>query len=684
MTALLWAVVGAALLLALAVLVRRGRREPALQLADAGSLGARAPPHPARVGLPPRRNPRRARRLRGPGARTAGGGADPQPGARTRSSSSTSPAARFRPPRASRACCSPSPETRAGTSGSSSSPTPPTRRCRPRRPWRGSRGGSSLFRTGKAWEYPWAPSFASGTIISSGLVLARKLLRRDHIAHPHVVLVSDLSDAESDLQKLETVIAQYQRERIDLRVIRVSPDATPSTGSLANAAFVASAADQTIDPTRTGGGDALPILLAALVGLLGLLAAVNELALHPRPGGRRREAITAADGSGRSRARRRDRVRSSRPCRAGGARPRRSRARGRHPGGAIAVRPGGGLAPRRGDPDPFFKLVRTYRRAVADTSLTIDSSTPVRLGTLARRVGPRTEQAQAHVMVGTVFALPAGNGSMSFTRLRQIGADACSTRRPRSSGPASLLDDRNEAAKYDLELALAAQNPAFSALSGRRQTPTQRPPGRNRHQGQDARAPADEEEAQAGRRVRKRERLRCRSSRRRPSPRSPDWPGSFRWRSGSSRAAGRRPSPRPRAARARGARPHRAAPRPGVRLRAARPRRGAALAGAPARTARAHGRPDAPRPRQLAVDARVLRPTHPVRASGAPPSSRASCAPTCRSSQPAWPRSTTASSRTSSRRSTNRRFPRSSPAPTASRSRRRRSIPIPSRRPSTS
>jgi hypothetical protein len=44
---------------------------------------------------------------------------------------------------------------------------------------------------------------------------------------------------------------------------------------------VASAADQTIDPTRTGGRDALPILLAALVGLLALLAAVNELALHP-------------------------------------------------------------------------------------------------------------------------------------------------------------------------------------------------------------------------------------------------------------------------------------------------------------------------------------------------------------------------------------------------------------------
>jgi hypothetical protein len=151
-----------------------------------------------------------------------------------------------------------------------------------------------------------------------------------------------------------------------------------------------------------------------------------------------------------------------------------------------------------GDPDPFFELVRTYRRAVADTSITIDSSTPVRLGTLARRVGPRTEQAQAHVMVGTVFALPAGNGSMSFTRLKQIGGGRLLNQATQEFRAAALLDERNEAAKYDLELALTAQNPAFSALSGRRQTPTQRPPGRNRHQGQDAKHPRTKKRLKQG------------------------------------------------------------------------------------------------------------------------------------------------------------------------------------------
>jgi len=154
----------------------------------------------------------------------------------------------------------------------------------PSTPVDGLRGWLELFSGGDPWNYPWAPSFASGTTISSGLVLARKLVRRDHVAHPHIVLVSDLVDAESDLQRLETVTAQYQREGIDLRVIAVRPGAEPSVGTLAelpNATFVANAADLTVDPSRSPETDVGPIVLAVLVGVLGLLAAANELALQP-------------------------------------------------------------------------------------------------------------------------------------------------------------------------------------------------------------------------------------------------------------------------------------------------------------------------------------------------------------------------------------------------------------------
>jgi hypothetical protein len=154
----------------------------------------------------------------------------------------------------------------------------------PSTPVEGLEGWLELFRQGKTWEYPWAPTFAGGTAISKGLVLARRLLARDHVVHPHVILVSDLADSESDLQRLARTVAQYQRDRIDLRVIRVDPGTTPSTGSLEglpNASFVAGAANQTIDPAGGSGTSALPIVLAVLVGLLALLAAANELTFHP-------------------------------------------------------------------------------------------------------------------------------------------------------------------------------------------------------------------------------------------------------------------------------------------------------------------------------------------------------------------------------------------------------------------
>lgn len=154
----------------------------------------------------------------------------------------------------------------------------------PSTPVAGLKGWVELFRRGTPWEYPWSPSFAGGTVISTGLVLARNLLRRNHVSHPHVVLVSDLADSDPDLQRLSTVVAQYQREHIDLRVVKVSPGATPETGSvsnLPNASFVADAASQIVDPTRPGKSNLLPVLLAVLVCFAGAIVAVNELVLHP-------------------------------------------------------------------------------------------------------------------------------------------------------------------------------------------------------------------------------------------------------------------------------------------------------------------------------------------------------------------------------------------------------------------
>jgi hypothetical protein len=137
--------------------------------------------------------------------------------------------------------------------------------------------------------------------------------------------------------------------------------------------------------------------------------------------------------------------------------------------------------------DAFFELVRAYRRA--DSKSTVDSATPVRLATLARRIGPRTERAQAHLMVGAIFALPAGNGSVSFGRMRQFGGGPLLDQAAQEFREAAMLDERNEAAKYDLELVLRSQTPAFQALSKRRLSAPERPNGRNNKQGQDTKHP---------------------------------------------------------------------------------------------------------------------------------------------------------------------------------------------------
>jgi len=159
----------------------------------------------------------------------------------------------------------------------------------PSTPAEAIKGWLELFAGGGPWNYPWAP-IAGGTKISSGLVLARKLVKRQHVEKPHVVLVSDLADADSDLQRLETVTAQYEREGIDLSVVRVSPGVVPARDTLAelpNAAFVAKAANRTVDPGRSTDGGAAPFVLAALVGALALIAAANELALRPLTWGQR-------------------------------------------------------------------------------------------------------------------------------------------------------------------------------------------------------------------------------------------------------------------------------------------------------------------------------------------------------------------------------------------------------------
>ena len=145
-----------------------------------------------------------------------------------------------------------------------------------------------LLADGTPKEYPWTPSFSGGTVISSGLSVARRMLLRRPAVGRHVLLVSDLVDGVVDLPKLQSIVADYQREQIDLRVITVKPDTKGSTQSsasflqLPNSAFVDKAAAETIDPARLlAPARSSTTALVAVVAVLALLAALYEFVLHP-------------------------------------------------------------------------------------------------------------------------------------------------------------------------------------------------------------------------------------------------------------------------------------------------------------------------------------------------------------------------------------------------------------------
>lgn len=100
------------------------------------------------------------------------------------------------------------------------------------------------------------------------------------------------------------------------------------------------------------------------------------------------------------------------------------------------------------------RIAQAYRHAAASPAVSDTASTALRLAQLARRVSSPVERSQAHVMVGAVFALPAGNGGIGFDAVRRLGGGAALEQSAQEFRAAIVSDDRNEAAKYDLELLL--------------------------------------------------------------------------------------------------------------------------------------------------------------------------------------------------------------------------------------
>jgi hypothetical protein len=141
---------------------------------------------------------------------------------------------------------------------------------------------------------PWQSTFSGGTRIAAGLQLARTLAL-DGGAHAHVVLLSDLDDAPSDLPQLSHVLIDYERERIPLRIVALPPgyyqDRQYFLRLLKHPAFVSDPELGIRGAARVEGASrrrsATPLVVAALA--LAALLAANELWCG-RLGWRRREA----------------------------------------------------------------------------------------------------------------------------------------------------------------------------------------------------------------------------------------------------------------------------------------------------------------------------------------------------------------------------------------------------------
>jgi hypothetical protein len=74
-------------------------------------------------------------------------------------------------------------------------------------------GGTPIF-IQSPWDY-----FSGGTRISLGLVAGAQALRRAHVRHGSLLLVSDLDDSSADQAALDAEAIRLQQERIPVRIV---------------------------------------------------------------------------------------------------------------------------------------------------------------------------------------------------------------------------------------------------------------------------------------------------------------------------------------------------------------------------------------------------------------------------------------------------------------------------------
>jgi hypothetical protein len=150
------------------------------------------------------------------------------------------------------------------------------------------------FFRGDGSPNPWTDSFSAGTRISVALDLARRMLRRDHVAHGSVVLITDLADAPNDAPELARMLVAYAHDSIPLQVVAVNPakeDERLFRGALKSGGGTVTALRSEPAGNRLPRSrPSFPVGVVVTIGLIALLLGVNEQALGALSWGRRREA----------------------------------------------------------------------------------------------------------------------------------------------------------------------------------------------------------------------------------------------------------------------------------------------------------------------------------------------------------------------------------------------------------
>jgi len=134
-------------------------------------------------------------------------------------------------------------------------------------------------------QNPWTLGLSGGTRISTGLAVALDVLRRDRIRNGTVVLLSDLGDDPDDLAPLGQVLVDYERVRVPLRVVALTPSLADKETFQGLLQRGHGTLEEAPPPPRTVGASSLAprasvprLLLLATLALLALLA-LTELFL---------------------------------------------------------------------------------------------------------------------------------------------------------------------------------------------------------------------------------------------------------------------------------------------------------------------------------------------------------------------------------------------------------------------